>query len=83
MHPSAGYHHPGSKLNFAVHSAGLTPSSGTGTIFPSPASYWTSPGAAANLYSNIASAAGHHHASMSHHHPSHVTPHITSYSHYA
>lgn len=94
MHPppsmltNSGYHHASSaKLNFSavVHgAAGITPSSGAGSIFPSSSSYWTSPGAAANLYSNIAaaSAASHHHSSMSHHHPSHVTSHFGSYPHY-
>lgn len=83
MHPPPGYPHPTSaaKLNFAaaVHSAGIgAPASGAGSIFPSPTSYWTSPGAAANLYSNIAASAGHH-TSMGHHHASH----IGSYPHYA
>ncbi|RWS15193.1 transcriptional regulator ERG-like protein [Dinothrombium tinctorium] len=87
MHPHPGYHHPSSaaKLNFAaaVHSGSIVPSSGTGSIFPSPTSYWTSPGAAAaNLYSNIAAASAGHHATIPHH-PSHVTSHIGSYPHYA
>jgi len=88
MHPPPGYPHPGSAakhLNFAaaVHSAGISPST-SGSIFPSATSYWTSPGAAANLYSNIAAASATHHASMPHHHhPSHVTSHIGSYAHYA
>ena len=98
MHPppsmitGTSYHHSASstaKLFNAVHGAasiGGVPSTGTGSsIFPSSSTYWTSPGAAANLYSNIAaaSAAGHHHSTMSHHHPSHVTSHIGSYPHYA
>jgi friend leukemia integration 1 transcription factor len=89
MHHSSGYpHHPSSaaKLNFAaaVHSAaGMSQSGATGSIFPSATSYWTSPGAAANLYSNIAAASATHHASMPHHHPGHVTSHIGSYPHYA
>lgn len=97
MHPpsmraGAGYHHhhhssSSAKLNFSavVGATGITPSSGSGSIFPSSPSYWTSPGAAANLYSNIAaaSAAGHHHSSMSHHHAGHVTSHISSYPHFA
>ena len=99
MHPppsmmtGAGYHHhhhssSSTKLNFSavVHGAtGIAPSTGTGSIFPSSSSYWTSPGAAANLYSNIAaaSAASHHHSPMSHHHAGHVTSHISSYPHYA
>ncbi|CAG2105375.1 unnamed protein product [Medioppia subpectinata] len=88
MHPPHGYHHPGSSaakhLNFAaaVHSAGISPST-PGSIFPSASSYWTSPGAAANLYSNIAAASATHHSMPHHHHPSHVTSHIGSYAHYA
>ncbi|CAG2159701.1 unnamed protein product [Oppiella nova] len=87
MHPPPGYpHHPGSAakhLNFAaaVHS-GMSPSA-SGSIFPSASSYWTSPGAAANLYSNIAAASATHHSMPHHHHPSHVTSHIGSYAHYA
>ena len=83
MTPPSGYPHPSSKLNFttAVHGTSLTPTSGAGGIFPSPPSYWTSP-TAANLYSNIAAASAGHHPTMSHHHPTHVTPHISSYSHY-
>jgi DNA-binding protein D-ETS-3 len=85
MTPPPAYHHPSSKLNFAaaVHGASLTPTSEAGSIFPSSSSsYWTSP-SAANLYSNIAAASAGHHPSMSHHHPTHVTSHISSYSHYA
>ncbi|CAG7828344.1 unnamed protein product [Allacma fusca] len=48
-----------------------------GSIFPSPSSYWSSPGA--NLYSNIAAASGH---SMPPHAP-HMTSHLSSYPHYA
>ncbi|GAB6025859.1 hypothetical protein CHUAL_011836 [Chamberlinius hualienensis] len=94
-----GYHHPhqhhsthhvpSSKLNFSPHHSGSlsTPGSSAAAaaaIFPSPASYWTtstSAAAAANLYSNIAAAASGH--PISAHHPSHVTSHIASYSHYA
>ncbi|KAI1285270.1 Transcriptional regulator ERG [Halotydeus destructor] len=82
MH-TAGYGHhasSASKLNFAA--IGGPTSGSAGSIFPSPTSYWTSPGAA-NLYSNIAAASAGHHSSMGHHHPSHVTSHIGSYSHYA
>ncbi|RWS29909.1 DNA-binding protein D-ETS-3-like protein [Leptotrombidium deliense] len=87
MHTHPGYAHPSSaaKLNFAaaVHGSSIVPSTGAGSIFPSPTSYWTNPTAAANLYSNIAvaSAAGHH-ASIPHH-AGHVTSHIASYPHYA
>ncbi|XP_076067413.1 DNA-binding protein D-ETS-3 isoform X4 [Oratosquilla oratoria] len=69
-------YHPTTKLNFMSTHTGI-PSS-AGSIFPSPTSYWTNPGA--NLYSNIAAASGH---SMTHH-PSHMTSHISSaYPHYA
>ena len=90
-HAPRGYPHPGSAakhLNFAaaVHAgAGISPST-SGNIFPSATSYWTSPGAAANLYSNIAAASAGHHATMPHHHAitqGHVASHIGSYAHYA
>jgi len=44
------------------------------SIFPSPTSYWSSPGA--NLYSNIAAASATH---TMPHHPGH----LGSYPHYA
>ncbi|KAF0308407.1 DNA-binding protein D-ETS-3 [Amphibalanus amphitrite] len=69
-----GYH-SSSKLNFMTPHTPM-PSS-TGSIFPSPSSYWPNP--SANLYSNIAAASGH----MTSHHPSHMTSHISSYPHYA
>ncbi|XP_076358011.1 retroviral integration site protein Fli-1 homolog isoform X3 [Tachypleus tridentatus] len=71
----SGYHHS-PKLNFAMGAHTGIPST-TGTIFPSPTPYWTSP--SANLYSNIAAASTH----TMPHHPSHVTSHIGSYPHYA
>ncbi|XP_047739157.1 transcriptional regulator ERG homolog isoform X1 [Hyalella azteca] len=73
-------YHPTTKLNFMSSHASI-PSSAAGysaTIFPSPSSYWSNPGA--NIYTNIAAASGHTMA----HHPSHMTSHISSaYPHYA
>ncbi|XP_067125733.1 Friend leukemia integration 1 transcription factor-like [Centruroides vittatus] len=71
----SSYHHS-PKLNFAVGAHAGIPST-TGSIFPSPTSYWTNP--SANLYSNIAAASSH----TMPHHPGHVTSHIGSYPHYA
>ncbi|XP_013778584.1 retroviral integration site protein Fli-1 homolog [Limulus polyphemus] len=71
----SGYHH-NPKLNFAMSAHTGIPST-TGSIFPSPTPYWTSP--SANLYSNIAAASTH----TMPHHPSHVASHIGSYPHYA
>ncbi|XP_076339768.1 uncharacterized protein LOC143240721 isoform X3 [Tachypleus tridentatus] len=71
----SGYHH-NPKLNFAMSAHTGIPST-TGSIFPSPTPYWTSP--SANLYSNMAAASTH----TMPHHPSHVASHIGSYPHYA
>ncbi|XP_065214256.1 DNA-binding protein D-ETS-3 isoform X3 [Planococcus citri] len=72
---SAGYHHSAAKLNFMSPHASIPSTSGS--IFPSPTSYWTNP--SANLYSNIAAASSH---TMSHH-AGHMTSHLNSYPHYA
>ncbi|XP_059477330.1 DNA-binding protein D-ETS-3 isoform X2 [Neocloeon triangulifer] len=67
----SSYHHHSTKLNFMSPHAAIPSSSAS--IFPSPSSYWSSPGA--NLYSNIAAASTH---SMPHH-----PTHLGSYPHYA
>ncbi|XKL60174.1 hypothetical protein PGB90_001190 [Kerria lacca] len=72
---SAGYHHSAAKLNFMSPHAGIPSTSGS--IFPSPTSYWTNP--SANLYSNIAAASSH----TMPHHAGHMTSHLNSYPHYA
>ncbi|XP_049829969.1 transcriptional regulator ERG homolog isoform X2 [Schistocerca gregaria] len=66
----SSYHHS-TKLNFMSPHAAIPSSSAS--IFPSPGSYWSNPGA--NLYSNIAAASGH---TMTHH-----PGHLGSYPHYA
>ncbi|XP_014672725.1 PREDICTED: ETS-like protein pointed, isoform P1 [Priapulus caudatus] len=61
----SGYHHSAPTLNFVSPHAGIPTSSPS--LFGSPTSYWSNPGA--NIYS------GH---SMTHH-PTHMTSHLGSY----